>query len=84
MITLTRVARVRSYRGLAGYNIIDVGRKRFYEMSHPTIPESVMNYDDKVSENQDPVTGDFIRAEPDCAAYPFDLMALHALYQTVE
>ena len=84
MITLTRVARVRSYRGLAGYNIIDVGRKRFYEMSHPTIPESVMNYDDKVSENQNPVTGDFIRAEPDCAAYPFDLMALHALYQTVE
>ena len=70
--------------GLSGYNIADVTLLRFYEMSHPTIPESVMNYDYEVSDNHDPVTGDFIRTEPNCAPYPFDLMALHALYQTVE
>ena len=42
-----------------------------------------MNYYDEVSENRDPVTDTFIRAGPDCAPHPFDLMALHALYQTV-
>ena len=25
-----------------------------------------------------------IRAEPDCSPYPFDIMAIYALYQTVD
>ena len=83
MITLTCVARGRSYPGLAGYNIIAVGRKRFYEMSHTTIPESVLNYDKRVPENLDPDTGMHTRNEPDCSPTPFDRMVLRALYHTV-
>ena len=70
--------------GLSGYNIIDVGRKRFYEMSHTTtIPDSVLNYDKRVPENLDPDTGMHTRNEPDCSPTPFDRMVLRALYQTV-
>ena len=69
--------------GLSGYNIIDVARLRFYEMSHPTIPESVLNYDCRVPENLDPDTGVQIRHEPDCSPTPFDRMVLRALYHTV-
>ena len=48
--------------GLSGYNIIDVGRKRFYEMSHTTtIPDAVLNYDCRVQKNPDPDTGVQIR-----------------------
>ena len=83
MITLTCVARGRSYPGLAGYNIIAVGRKRFYEMSHTTIPESVLNYDCRVPEKLDPDTGVQIRHEPDCSPTPFDQMVLRTLYHTV-
>ena len=52
-------------------------------MSHPTISGTVMNYDDKPGENRDPATDEHVRFEPDCSPHPFDLMALHALYQTV-
>ena len=44
-----------------------------YEVSHPTIADSVMNYD-----RETPVT-----TEHDCSPHPFDVMALHALYQNV-
>ena len=38
-----------------------------------------MNYDDEVSLN---TSSETIRWEPDCSPHPFDLMALHILYQT--
>ena len=70
--------------GLSGYNIIDVGRKRFYEMSHTTtIPDAVLNYDCRVQKNLDPDTGVQIRHEPDCSPTPFERMVLRTLYHTV-
>ena len=42
-----------------------------YSAAHPSIPDSVMNYDSRVNS-----------PEPDCAPYPFDVMAVTALYQT--
>ena len=42
-----------------------------YEMSHPTISDSVMNY------------WQYTATEPDCSPHPFDIMAIYALYQTV-
>ncbi len=71
--------------GLSGFNYKDLlrGPERNYVMSHLTIPDTVMNYDDKPGENRDPATDEHVRFEPDCSPHPFDLMALHALYQTV-
>ena len=45
-----------------------------YVISHPTIPHSVLNYDKYAGEGIE---------EPDCAPYPFDVMAIYALYQNV-
>ena len=42
------------------------------ESSHPTIPDAAMNYDSRLNPS---------REEPDCAPHPFDVMAIHALYQ---
>ena len=39
---------------------------------HPTVPGSVMNYDDQVG-----------ISEGDCYPHPLDVMAIYALYQTV-
>ena len=69
--------------GLSGFYYGEVARGDIYGMAHPTIPDSVMNYDDKADENLT-AAGTHIRFEPDCAPQPFDLMALYALYQTVE
>ena len=44
-------------------------------ISHPTIPDSVLNYHKYVSRNFE---------EPDCSLYPFDVMAIYALYQNVQ
>ena len=51
-----------------------------YPEAQPTIPDSLMNYD-----NEAPLlnSGDVTNHEPDCSPHPFDLMALHVLYQTV-
>ena len=38
-----------------------------YVISHPTILDSVMNYE----------------VEPDCSPYPFDIVAIYALYQNL-
>jgi hypothetical protein len=52
------------------------------EASHPTIPSSVMNYDDDTREV-------WFRSRPqidnerDCSPHPFDIMALYSLYQKV-
>lgn len=43
-------------------------------VAHPSIPDSVMNYDSRVS---------LIGKEPDCSPHPFDIMAIEALYRTV-
>ena len=64
--------------GLSGFDLKKLA-KSDYEMSHPTIPDTVMNYDDEVSLN---TSSETIRWEPDCSPHPFDLMALHILYQT--
>ena len=56
-----------------------------YHVAHPTIPDSVMNYDTETSqliekarqENEDTPN------EPDCAPHPFDVTAIYALYQNV-
>ena len=42
-------------------------------MSHPTISDSVMKYDDQAR----------TETEPDCSPHPFDIMAMNALYQTL-
>ena len=44
-----------------------------YRAAHPTITDSVMNHDGEVGEST--------FSEPDCSPYPFDLMAIYALYQ---
>ena len=64
--------------GLSGFDLKKLA-KADYEMSHPTIPDTVMNYDYEVSLN---TSSETIRWEPDCSPHPFDLMALHILYQT--
>ena len=69
--------------GLSGFSYGEAARGDFYGMSHPTIPDSVMNYDEKPDENLDS-NGTHVRFEPDCAPHPFDIMALHALYQMVK
>ena len=58
--------------GLSGFSIYELDKGNDYRMAHPTIPDSVLNYDNKLS-----IT------EPDCSPYPFDIMAIHALYQSV-
>ena len=63
--------------GISGYMTISLlsedGR---YVMAHPTITDSLMNYDDKA----------FMPHidEPDCSPHPFDIMAIYALYQGVK
>ena len=51
-------------------------------ISHPEIPDSVMNYDGEVPENLNS-QGAFARDEFDCSPHPFDVMAAYALYQNV-
>ena len=50
-----------------------------YEVSHPTIPDSVLNYDHEIADKLEIPTFE----EPDCSPHPFDVMAIHALYQSV-
>ena len=57
-----------------------------YNMAHPNIPDIVMNYDHEVIENF--TDNDFAKGqdrwEADCSPHPFDILAIYALYQTVE
>ncbi len=46
-----------------------------YETAHPTIVTSTMNYDSEVSKT---ITG---WRESDCSPHPWDILAIHALYQ---
>ena len=60
--------------------------------AHPTVADSVMNYDftlHKVyteisSIKDDPMNGGVNFDEPDCSPHPFDIMAVYAIYQTLE
>ena len=76
--------------GLSGLNedVIDTDNTRaHFEMSHPTLPESVLNYDSQVPHfwsNGIAGSGTRVGWEPDCSPHPFDIMALYALYQTVD
>ena len=50
------------------------------------IPDSVMNYDHEIPslyEDGD-VNGNEYLGEHDCSPHPFDILAIYALYQTVE
>ena len=51
-----------------------------HEAAHPTIPDSVMNYDDPDKIRHPSISDDF--DEPDCSPHPFDLLAIYALYQS--
>ena len=63
-----------------------------YRRAHPSIPDTVMNYDEKIPENYNPnfvnlegeKVGKWLRHEPDCSPHPFDILAIYALYQHVE
>ncbi len=65
--------------GLSWYNIQRLDQ--VYEEQHPTIPDSVMNYD-KPGPIRYPNLEDGFD-EPDCSPHPFDVLAIYALYQAV-
>ena len=50
-----------------------------YSSAHPTIPDSVLNYDWNGEVLQG--TGKANLYEPDCSPHPFDVLAIYALYQ---
>ena len=56
-----------------------------YHVAHPTIPDSVMNYDEEISQLIEKAQLDMEDTpnEPNCSPHPFDLMAIYALYQNV-
>ena len=63
-----------------------------YRRAHPSIPDAVMNYDNKIVENFNPnfldsngkKIGRWLRYEHDCSPHPFDILAIYALYQHVD
>ena len=56
-------------------------RHRDTAVHHPTIPGSSVNYDWVNIYGYDRVQTYY---EPDCSPHPFDIMAIYALYQTVD
>ena len=55
-------------------------------VAHPSIPNAVMNYDwDAADHNYAKGSAEWSRVddEPNCSPHPMDIMALHALYQTL-
>ena len=52
-----------------------------YTMSHPTIADSVMNYDKRAMLDYSGEDETRVYNEPGCSPHPFDVMALYALYQ---
>ena len=59
--------------GLSDFSILDVFD--LDPVSHPNITDTVMNYDIAAGIGED--------GEPDCSPHPMDIMAIHALYQSV-
>ena len=70
--------------GVSGFSLaaLLMGPRAIYEMAHPTIFDSVMNYNKELRNNVN-IYGQVIMDEPDCSPHPFDIMAIYALYQTV-
>ena len=58
-----------------GKNGRERGEREIYKRAHPSIPDAVMNYNERI-------TG--VSNEPDCSPHPFDILAIWALYQTVD
>ena len=54
-----------------------------YDAAHPTIPDSIMNYDKRSLHLYEPSIEIWLRHEPDCSPHPLDVMAIYALYGTV-
>ena len=71
--------------GLSGFDAGSLFPPRLaYETSHPTIYDSVMNYDEQLRNNIDPNDKEkLLLYEPDCSPNAFDIMAICALYQTL-
>ena len=65
--------------GLSGFNR-NLVFKQGYAFAHPTIPESVLNYDRESEGRPHWVPSTYL--EPDCSPHPFDVMAIYALYQS--
>ena len=65
-------------------SMLFAGFSQPYEVGHPTIPDSVMNYDSKVPNwaGWVPLQASVLD-EPDCSPHPFDVIAAYALYQNV-
>ena len=68
--------------GLSNFDYIDLAlnQSQPYHAAHPTIPDSVMNYD---GEAESRLGLSETLHEPDCSPHPFDILAIYALYQTV-
>ena len=60
--------------------------EELYKRAHPSVPDAVMNYDKRVLSVDDDETDDDESSEdePDCSPHPFDILAIWALYQTVD
>ena len=70
--------------GISGFDYVALEGMKAQpdEASHPTIPSSVMNYDDDTRKVWFPSRPQ-IDNERGCSPHPFDIMALYSLYQKV-
>ena len=71
--------------GISGFDYLNFAANLgnvSYHVAHPTIPDSVMNYDDEIGQLRERYKPDQ-PDEPDCSPHPFDVMAIYALYQNV-
>ena len=59
--------------GVLGLFNLQPSELDIYSASHPSVTDSVMNYDSLISGS---------RNEPDCFPHPIDVMAIYGLYQT--
>ena len=59
----------------------DVGLNNITELTHPEVMGSVMNFGNLTKNYVSVVAYDL--DEPACSPHPLDLVAIHALYQTV-
>ena len=74
--------------GLSGFSWAAIAVEKIYsqaayEMAHPTILDSVMNYNPNIQEGVRHPARETLYSEPDCSPHPFDIMVIYALYQHV-
>ena len=56
-------------------------------IAHPKLGESVMNFNEetyRIEPVEDPATYSHLAGEPDCFPHPLDILAIYALYQTLD